>query len=72
MFGRNVDFVAVLFITLVMLGAGWARSWSWPSWSDAALDSIRVENAIVENPTNVERCPLPREFLSNLSCILHR
>ena len=47
MFGRNVDFVAVLFITLVMLGAGWARSWSWPSWSDDALDSIRVENAIV-------------------------
>jgi len=69
MFGRNVDFVAVLFITLVMLGAGWARAWSW---TDAALDSIHVENAIVENPINVERCPLPREFLSNLSCILHR
>jgi hypothetical protein len=68
MFGRNVDFVAVLFITLVMLGMGWARSWSWTE----ALDSIRVENAIVENPINVERCPLPRQILSSLSCILHR
>jgi hypothetical protein len=67
MFGRNVDFVSVLLITLVMLGLGWARSWSWPAWSDAALDSIRVGNAI-----HVERCPLPREILSNLSCILHR
>jgi len=67
MFGRNVDFVGVLLITLVMLGMGWARSWPWPSWSEAALDSIHVENAI-----QVERCPLPREILSNLSCILHR
>jgi hypothetical protein len=63
MFGRNVDFVAVLFITLVMLGLGWVRSLHWTD----ALDSIRIENAI-----RVERCPTPREILSNLSCILHR
>jgi len=67
MFGRNVDFVAVLFITLVMLGLGWVRSSHWPSWSNDALDSIRIENAIT-----VESCPFPREILSNLSCILHR
>jgi len=63
MFGRNVDFVAVLFISLVMLGLGWVRSWHWID----SLDSIRVENAI-----RIERCPMPRDILSNLSCILHR
>jgi hypothetical protein len=62
MLGRNIDFLAVLFITLVMLGLGWVRSWHWTE----ALDSIRIENAI-----RVERCPSPREILSNLSCILH-
>jgi len=63
MFGRNVDFVAVLFITLVVLGLGKAGSWQWTE----ALDSVRIENAI-----RIERCPLPREILSNLACILHR
>jgi len=67
MFGRNVDFVAVLFITLVMLGFGWVRSSHWLSWSNDALDSIHIENAI-----QVERCPLPSGILSALSCILNR
>ena len=63
MFGRNVDFVAVMFITLVMLGLGWARSLHW----NEAVDPIRIVNAI-----RIERCPLPLEVFSNLSCILHR
>ena len=63
MFGRNVDFAAVLCITLVMLGLGWVRSWHWTE----TLDSIHVENAI-----RGERCPLPREILSSLTSILHR
>jgi hypothetical protein len=63
MFRRNIDFVAVLCITLVMLGLGWAGSWRWTE----ALGSIRVENAI-----RVERCPLPRDILSSLNSILHR
>jgi hypothetical protein len=63
MFGRNIDFVAVLLISLVMLGLGSLRSWHWTE----ALGSIRIENAI-----RVESCPLPRDFLSNLTCILHR
>jgi hypothetical protein len=67
MFGRNVDFVAVLFITLVMLGFGWVRSAHWLAWSNDALDSIRFENAI-----QVDRCPLPSGILSTLSCILNR
>ena len=54
MFGRNVDFVAVMLITLVMLGLGWARSLRW----NEALDSIRIVNAI-----RIERCPLPRDIL---------
>ena len=66
MFGRNVDFVAVLFITLVMLGLGWARSLRWNEAVDS-LDSVRIDNAI-----NIERWPMPRDILSNLSCILHR
>jgi hypothetical protein len=63
MFGRNVDFAAVLSITLVMLGLAWVQSWHWAE----ALDSIRVEKAI-----RIERCPSPRDILSNLSAILHR
>jgi hypothetical protein len=63
MFGRNIDFVAVLFITLLMLGLDWARSWHWTE----ALGSMRVENAI-----RVERCPSPRDILSSLNSILHR
>jgi hypothetical protein len=63
MFGRNVDFAAVLFITVVMLGTTWVQSWHWAE----ALDSIRVEKAI-----RIERCPMPREIFSSLSAILHR
>jgi|HubBroStandDraft_5_1064220.scaffolds.fasta_scaffold1654208_1 hypothetical protein len=62
MFGRNVDFAAVLSISLVMLGMAWVQSWHWAD----ALDSIRVEKAI-----RIERCPLPREIFSSLSAILH-
>ena len=45
MFGRNVDFFAVFFIALAMLGFAEVRTWHMP-------DSIRIENAI-----NVESCP---------------
>ena len=60
--GRNIDFIAVLAISLVLLGLGWARSSHWTQ----ALDSIRVGNAI-----QVERIP-PSGILSRLSCILNR
>ena len=60
MFGRNVDFFAVLLIALAMLGFGQARSWNFTE----ALDTIRVENAI-----HVERCSLSQQVLSNLSSI---
>jgi hypothetical protein len=61
MLKRNVDFVAVLFITFAMLGLGWVRAWHWQQ----ALDSIRFEPAI-----QVESCPLTTSILSRLTCIL--
>jgi hypothetical protein len=57
MFGRNVDFFAVLFIALAMLGFAEARTWHMP-------DSIRIGNAI-----DVESCPATQQVLSNLSSI---
>jgi hypothetical protein len=62
MFGRNIDFFAVLFIALAMLGFAEVRSWHLLE----ALDSIRVGNAI-----QVERCPISEQVLSNLSSIFH-
>ena len=63
MLGRNIDFIAVLCITVVILGFGWARSLPF----NEAIDSIRVENAI-----RVQSCPLPRGILTSLSCIFQR
>jgi hypothetical protein len=62
MFGRNIDFFAVLVIGLAMLGFAEVRSWHVRE----ALDSIRVENAI-----QVERCPISRQVLSNIGSIFH-
>jgi hypothetical protein len=62
MFGRNIDFFAVFFIALAMLGFAAVRSWHLQE----ALDSIRIENAI-----QVERCPTSRQVLSNLASIFH-
>jgi len=57
MFGKNVDFFAVLFIALAMLGFAEARAWHIP-------DSIRIGNAI-----DIERCPTTQQVLSNLFAI---
>ena len=60
MFGRNVDFFAVLFIALAMLGFAEVRSWHFQE----ALDSIRIENGI-----QIERCPVSQRVFSNLASI---
>jgi hypothetical protein len=60
MFGRNIDFFAVFFIALAMLGFAEVRSWHFQE----ALDSIRVENAI-----QVDRCSTSRQVLSTLTSI---
>jgi hypothetical protein len=62
MFKQNIDFFAVSFIALAMLGFAEVRSWHFQE----ALDSIRVGNAI-----QVERCPISRQVLSNITSILH-
>ncbi len=62
MFGRNIDFFAVFFIALAMLGFAAVRSWHLQE----ALDSIRFGNAI-----QVERCPISEQVLSNLASIFH-
>jgi hypothetical protein len=61
MFGRNIDFFAVLVIALVMLGFAEVRSWQMPD-----LDSIHIENAI-----DIQRCPVSSQVLSNLFSIFH-
>jgi hypothetical protein len=61
MFGRNIDFFAVFFIGLAMLGLAEVRSLHLPE----AMDSIRIDNAI-----HVVDCPISRQVLSNLSSIL--
>jgi hypothetical protein len=61
MLRQNIDFFAVFFIALTMLGFSQVRSWHLPP----AFDSIRFENAI-----QIERCPFTKQVLSNLAGIL--
>ena len=61
MFGRNVDFFAVLFIALAMLGFAELRSLHFPN-----LDTIRIEDAIQVDP-----CPTTRQVVSNILSIFH-
>jgi hypothetical protein len=61
MFGKNVDFVAVLFISLAMLAFAEVRSWNLAN----ALDAIHFHNAI-----QIDRCPLTNQVLSSVSSIL--
>ena len=62
MFGRNIDFFAVLCISITMLAVAEVRSWHLTE----ALHSIRVEHAI-----QVDRCPISGQVLSNLAHILY-
>lgn len=59
---RNIDFFAVLMITLVMLGFSKLGSLPAPD----PLNTIRFEDAI-----RVESCPLPGEILSRIAYLLH-
>jgi hypothetical protein len=59
MWGRNIDFFAVFFIALAMLGFAEVRSWHVP-------DSIRIGNAV-----DVEHCPISQQVLTSLTAIFH-
>ena len=62
MLKQNVDFFAVFFIALAMLGFAEVRTWHIPD----AIDSIRIENAI-----DIDRCPVSQQVLSNIFESLH-
>ena len=61
MFRRHIDFLAVLFLAIVMAAFSKAASVQRPD-----LDVIRLHNAV-----NVESCPLSRA-LAHLENILNR
>lgn len=63
MFGRNVDFLAVFFIAVAMLGFSKAASLRLPE----AMDSIQVQNAV-----SVDSCPMQDEVLSRIADILNQ
>jgi hypothetical protein len=66
MLSRNIDFVAVLLITLMMFGVKWVRSSHWQEAQDwIRMDAIRVVPAV-----QIERCPFTSDFFSRLTCIL--
>ena len=61
MFGRNIDFLAVIFIAVVMLGFSKASSLKLPE----AMDSIQMQNAV-----SVDTCPIRDKVLSRIAFIL--
>jgi hypothetical protein len=63
MFRRNIDFLAVLFIAVVMLGFSKASSLRLPE----VMDSIQMQNAV-----SVDSCPIRREVLSRIAYILNQ
>jgi len=60
----NIDFLAVLFIAVVMLGFSEVRSLRIPS---DVLDSIQMQNAV-----SVDSCPIRNEVLSRIAYILNQ
>ncbi|HEV8042842.1 MAG TPA: hypothetical protein VGP62_28450 [Bryobacteraceae bacterium] len=66
MFGRNVDFLAVFVIAVVMLGFSKMPSLRIPI---DAMDSIQMQNAV-----SVDSCPLQirNEILSRIAYILNQ
>ncbi len=59
----NIDFLAVLFIAVVMLGFSKASSLRLPE----AMDSIQMQNAV-----SVDSCPIRNEVLSRIAYILNQ
>jgi hypothetical protein len=60
----NIDFLAVFFIAVVMLGFSKMASLRFPA---DALDSIQMQNAV-----SVDSCPIQREVLSRIAYILNQ
>jgi Tfp pilus assembly protein PilV len=66
MSGRNVDFLAVFLIAVVMLGFSKMASLRFPA---DAMDSVQMQNAV-----SVNSCPLQieNEVLSRIAYILNQ
>ena len=64
MFRRNIDFLAVLLIAVLMLGFSKAASLRFPA---DVMDSIQMQNAV-----SVDSCPIQREVLSRIAYILNQ
>jgi hypothetical protein len=62
MFRRHIDFLAVLFLAVVMAAFSKASSVLLPP-----ADVVRMQNAV-----NVDSCPISREVLMRLEDILNR
>jgi hypothetical protein len=60
----NIDFLAVLFIAVVMFGFSKMESLRIPS---DVLDSIQMQNAV-----SVDSCPIRNEVLSRIAYILNQ
>jgi hypothetical protein len=63
MFTRNVDFFAVVVITLGLLAFSKVSSLDWPERGP----SLNFQRAI-----RIQSCPIPDRILSNLAHILNR
>jgi len=63
MFRQHIDFFAVFFIAVVMIGFSQAASLRLPD----AMDSVRLQNV-----TNAGSCPIQREVLSRIAYFLDR
>lgn len=59
----NIDFLAVFFIAVVMLGFSKMASLRLPE----VMDSIQMQNAV-----SVDTCPIRDEVLSRIAYILNR
>jgi len=60
----NIDFLAVFFIAVVMLGFSKMASLRFPA---DVVDSIQMQNAV-----SVDSCPIQREVLSRIAYILNQ
>jgi hypothetical protein len=60
----NIDFIAVFFIAVVMLGYSKMASMRFPA---DMLDAIQMQNAV-----SVDSCPIQREVLSRIAYILNQ
>jgi hypothetical protein len=63
---RHIDFFAVFFIAVVMIGFSQARNLTLPD-----MPVVRANNVLVTS-TNNESCPIAREILASIDSFLNQ